>query len=96
MKNFLDNNNASYDALAKKLLSRKAILAQILKYSVKEFSDCLLEEIEQKYIEGDPTLTINTVPLENTLYIKGKKRRVKKPDGRFCNFRYNFRCYFAD
>ena len=50
MGKFLDNKSASYDVLAKKLLSRKAILAQILKYSVEEFSDYDLEEIEKKYI----------------------------------------------
>ena len=86
MKNFLDNNNASYDALAKKLLSRKAILAQILKYSVKEFFDCALEEIEQKYIEGDPTLTINTVPLDDSIYINGKNAESKSPTEGFVTF----------
>ncbi|MBR6013327.1 MAG: hypothetical protein IK062_06050 [Selenomonadaceae bacterium] len=79
MNNFLDDKNASYDALAKKFLSRKAILAQILKNSVKEFADCSLEEIEQKYIEGDPSLTINTVPLDDTFYIKGKNAESKSP-----------------
>ena len=80
MNNFLDDNNASYDALAKKFLSRKAILAQILKYSVAEFSDCTLEEIEKKYIEGDPTLTINTVPLDDSIYIKGNNAESKSPN----------------
>lgn len=79
MKNFLDDKNAAYDALAKKILSRKAILAQILKFSVKEFFDCTLEEIEGKYIEGDPTLTINTVPLDDTLDIKGRNAESKSP-----------------
>ena len=32
MTNFLNNQNASYDKLAKHFLSRKSILAQILKY----------------------------------------------------------------
>ena len=79
MNNFLDGKNASYDTLTKKLLARKAILAQILKFSVKEFSDCTLEDIEQKYIEGNPTLTINTVPLDDTLYIKGRNAESKSP-----------------
>lgn len=79
MKDFLDDKNAAYDALAKKILSRKAILAQILKFSVKEFFDCTLEEIEGKYIEGDPTLTINTVPLDDTLDIKGRNAESKSP-----------------
>lgn len=80
MKNFLDDKNASYDALAKKFLSRKAILARILKYSVKEFATCKLEDIEQKYIEGDPTLTINTVPLDDSIYIKGRNAESKSPN----------------
>jgi hypothetical protein len=72
MTDFLDEQNASYDKLAKSFLSRKAILAQILKYAVKEFADCSLKDIEEKYIEGDPSLAVNAVPLDDTLDIKGK------------------------
>lgn len=79
MKNFLDDKNASYDVLAKKFLSRKAILAQILKYAVKEFADYDLEDIEKKYIEGEPELTINTIPLDDTLDIKGKNTESNSP-----------------
>ena len=60
-KAFLDDNNASYDTLAKRILSRKVILAWILKYTVPEFADCSLEDIAGKYIEGDPTADINTI-----------------------------------
>ena len=72
MTNFLDDQNASYDKLAKHFLSRKSILAQILKYTVEEFADSSLEDIEKKYIEGDPSLSINTIPLDDTLDIVGK------------------------
>ena len=72
MTNFLDDQNASYDKLAKHFLSRKSILAQILKYTVEEFADSSLEDIEKKYIEGEPSLSINTVPLDDTLDIIGK------------------------
>ena len=72
-KDFLDDNNASYDTLAKRILSRKVILARILKYTVPEFADCSLEDIAGKYIEGDPTADINTIPLDDTLYIKGSQ-----------------------
>lgn len=72
MTNFLDDQNASYDKLAKSFLSRKSILAQILKYAVVEFADCSLTDIEKKYIEGDPHFSINTIPLDDTLDIKGK------------------------
>ena len=70
MTNFLDDQNASYDKLAKHFLSRKSILAQILKYTVEEFADCDVSDIEKKYIEGDPSLSINTIPLDDTLHIK--------------------------
>ena len=60
MENFLDERNAAYDKLAKSFLSRKAILAHILKNVVEEFADCSITDIEHKYIEGDPTATINT------------------------------------
>ena len=39
-----------------------------------------MEEIEQKYIEGDPSLTINTVPLDDTLDIKGRNAESKSPN----------------
>lgn len=80
MENFLDDKSASYDVLAKKLLSRKAILAQILKYAVKEFADYELEEIEKKYIEGEPELGINTIPLDDTLDIKGRNTESNSPN----------------
>ena len=35
----------AYDAAAKKLLSNKRVLANILKYFTKEFKDCTIKEI---------------------------------------------------
>ena len=43
-----------YDARVKAFLAEKAVLAQILKGCVEEFSDCTPEEIANKYIEGIP------------------------------------------
>ena len=79
MENFLDANQATYDHLAKRLLSRKIILAHILKATVTEFADCSVEDIEKKYIEGDPLLSINQIPLDDTLDIKGKPTESKSP-----------------
>ena len=76
---FLDERNAAYDTLAKRFLARKSILAHILKHSVSEFADCSLADIEQKYIEGEPSATINTVPLDDTLDIKGKHTESNSP-----------------
>lgn len=93
MDNFLDERKASYDKLAKKFLARKPILAQILKYSVREFADCSLKDIEQKYIEGDPTLTINTVPLDDTLDIKGRNAESGSPNEGLVTFDIIFDAY---
>lgn len=79
MEKFLDERNASYDTLAKRFLARKSILARILKYAVEEFADCSLTDIEKKYIEGDPTTSINTIPLDDTLDIKGRHTESKSP-----------------
>ena len=79
MEKFLDERNAAYDTLAKRFLARKSILAYILKYTVSEFVDCSLEDIAKKYIEGEPTATINTIPLDDTLDIKGKHTESNSP-----------------
>ena len=79
MNKFLDERNAAYDSLAKRFLARKSILAHILKHTVAEFADCSLQDIERKYIEGDPTSTINTIPLDDTLDIKGKHTESNSP-----------------
>ena len=79
MEKYLDDNKAAYDNLAKRVLSRKIILAHILKETVTEFADCSVEEIEKKYIEGDPHLSINKIPLDDTLDIKGKPTELKSP-----------------
>ena len=79
MEKFLDERNAAYDTLAKRFLARKSILAHILKHTVSEFANCSLSDIEKKYIEGDPIATINTVPLDDTLDIKGKHTESNSP-----------------
>ena len=79
VEKFLDERNAAYDTLAKRLLARKSILAYILKYAVSEFVDCSLDDIAKKYIEGDPLLHINTIPLDDTLDIKGKHTESNSP-----------------
>ena len=78
MANVLKLNSAAYDKLAKKILSRKPILARILRYAVEEFADCDIEEIEKKYIEGDPY--IDSVPLDDTLDISGKNTESGSPN----------------
>ena len=70
---FMDGDNASYDKNAKKFLSEKALLARILKHLVMEFRDASLKDIEEKYIEGEPKVTINTVPVAPDLTNAARK-----------------------
>ena len=78
MANVLKLNSAAYDKSAKQILSRKPILARILRYAVEEFADCDIEEIEKKYIEGEPF--IDSVPLDDTLDISGKNTESSSPN----------------
>ncbi len=55
------DKQAAYAAAAKKLLSERIILAWILKYCVKEFQDCAIEEIAEKHIVG--TVEIDETPI---------------------------------
>lgn len=48
------DENAAYDAACKRLLSEKIILAWIMKSCVEEYQDCSVDEIAEKYIEGQP------------------------------------------
>ncbi len=70
---FMDGDNASYDRNAKKFLSEKALLARILKHLVTEFQDSPLKDIEEKYIEGEPKATINTIPVAPNLMNAARK-----------------------
>ena len=46
-----------YDACCKRVLANKEILAWILKCCVKEFQDCEIDDIKNKYIDGDPVIS---------------------------------------
>ena len=48
------DQNARYDAMCRKLLAEKIILAWIMKSCLEEYRDCDINEIAEKYIEGTP------------------------------------------
>lgn len=48
------DEKANYDAACKRLLSEKIILAWIMKNCLEEYRDCDVDEIAEKYIEGNP------------------------------------------
>ena len=55
-----------YDKTAKKLLANKQILARIMKGCLNEYSDCTVEEIAEKYIEGTPEIGSVGVHVDDT------------------------------
>ena len=61
------------DAACKQLLADKLILACILKGCVPEFKDCHVNDIETKYIEGEPEIGTVGVHAETTNPSKNKK-----------------------
>lgn len=50
------NDRVRYDAACKRLLSEKIILAWIMKNCLEEYRDCDVDEIAEKYIEGQPQI----------------------------------------
>ena len=50
------DSKPAYDAACKKFLACKPILAWIMKCCVKEFAVCSIEDIVEKYIEGEPAV----------------------------------------
>lgn len=49
---------ASYDKAVKRILANKRILAWIVKGCTEEFRDIEVEEIVDKYIEGEPQIAV--------------------------------------
>ena len=59
---------ASYDEACKQVLANKIILAWIIKYSTKDYSDYSVEEIAEKYIDGEPKISKESVHRDETPY----------------------------
>ena len=49
--------NAAYDAACKRLLANKIILSWIMKSCVEEYKDFEVNEIAERFIEGEPQIT---------------------------------------
>ena len=60
------DQRAQYDAACKRVLSQKIILAWILKSCLKEYQNCDVKEIAEKYIEGTPQVGEVPVALDAT------------------------------
>ena len=56
----------SYDEACKQVLANKIILAWILRACVREYNDYSVEEIADKYIEGEPEVSKTAVHVDET------------------------------
>lgn len=59
-------DNAALDAVCKRLLANKSILAWILKDCVEEYRDCDMQDIAEKYIENEPQIAEIAVNSDET------------------------------
>lgn len=72
------DENAAYDAACKRVLSEKAILARIMKACLSEYQDCDVNDIAEKYIEGQPQVSsIPVLPDEDGTIINGMDSQDK-------------------
>ena len=66
------DDSAGYDAACKRVLSEKAILARIMKSCLEEYKDCDVNDIAEKYIEGQPQVSaVPVLPDEDSTIISG-------------------------
>ena len=66
------DDSAGYDAACKRVLSEKAILARIMKSCLEEYKDCDVNDIAEKYIEGQPQVSaVPVLPDESGTIING-------------------------
>ena len=54
MSSTYSSQSTAYDSLCKQILSEKSILAWIMKGCLDEYRDCSIQDIEEKYAEGQP------------------------------------------
>ena len=66
------DDSAGYDAACKRVLSEKAILARIMKSCLEEYKECDVNDIAEKYIEGQPQVSaVPVLPDEDSTVING-------------------------
>ena len=60
------NEESLYDAAIKHLLAHKPFLARIMKECLPEYKNCSIEDIVERYIEGDPHVASIGVHVDET------------------------------
>ena len=67
----IEEQQARYDAVCKRLLSEKIILAWIMKSCLEEYRECSVNEIAEQYIEGTPQVGEEPVAQDEVPRIHG-------------------------
>ena len=91
------DDNARYDAACKRVLSEKAILARIMKSCLEEYKDCDVNDIANRYIEGDPKVSeVPVLPDEVSPVISGMDTADKSIREGTINYDIRFRAIVPD
>lgn len=70
-------DKAAYDAACKRLLANKIILAWIMKSCLEEYRDSDVNEIAEKYIEGEPQIAKMAVNPDEEVQAEGSGEQIK-------------------
>lgn len=88
-----DNQKTLFDASCKRLLSIKIFLAWIMKSCLEEYKDCSVNDIAEKYIEGEPEIgKTPMLPDENILINGTQNEDISTKEGTVV---YDIRFYAA-
>ncbi|MCM1257246.1 MAG: hypothetical protein NC307_05285 [Roseburia sp.] len=71
---------AAYDTACKRLLANKVVLAWIMKSCLEEYRDFSVDEIVEKYIEGEPQIAKTAVNLDEETENDGEQIRGAKTE----------------
>jgi len=86
------DDSAGYNAACKRVLSEKAILARIMKACLDEYKDCDVNEIVEKYIEGQPQVSaVPVLPDESGTIISSMDTEDKSVHGGTVTYDIRFR-----
>jgi len=93
----ITDDSAGYDAACKRVLSEKAILARIMKACLDEYKDCDVNEIVEKYIEGQPQVSaVPVLPDEGGTIISGMDTEDKSVREGTVTYDIRFRAVVPD
>ena len=89
--------SAGYDAACKRVLSEKAILARIMKSCLEEYKDCDVNDIAERYIEGQPQVSsVPVLPDEASPVITGMDTEDKSIHEGTVTYDIRFRAVVPD